>query len=119
MTVADLTGGWIAELQVPDDRIGFVLDAQRRHEEPLRVTFELSTDPGEMHAGVLERIANRVELSDDQKPAVLATVNFDDSTIAKLRPGATVLARIHCGRKPLGYVWLHDLIHTVREWILL
>jgi hypothetical protein len=25
-----------------------------------------------------------------------------------------VIARIHCGRRSLGYVWLHDLIDAVK-----
>ena len=29
-----------------------------------------------------------------------------------------VIAKIDCGRRPLGYVWLHDLIEAVRTRIL-
>ena len=31
---------------------------------------------------------------------------------------ATVTAKIECGRRSLGYVWLHDLLDAIRSWVL-
>jgi hypothetical protein len=47
---------------------------------------------------------------------VKATLDFDETGMPNLRPGATVYARIHCGRKPLGYVWFHQLLERLRGW---
>jgi hypothetical protein len=34
-----------------------------------------------------------------------------------LRPGATVTAKVHCGRASLGFVWFHDAIAWIqRMW---
>jgi hypothetical protein len=46
---------------------------------------------------------------------VLVTVDFDKQDVAGLRPGATALARVHCGRRSIGFVWLHDLDHYVQS----
>jgi hypothetical protein len=45
------------------------------------------------------------------------TVGVDHERIAERAPGAGVVARIHCGRRSVGYVWLHDLIEAVRSRI--
>ncbi len=37
---------------------------------------------------------------------------------ADLRPGATVTAKVYCGRRSLGYVWFHDLLAFVQSRIL-
>jgi hypothetical protein len=34
--------------------------------------------------------------------------------VASFRPGATVVARIHCGRRSLGFVWLHEFWEAIR-----
>ena len=33
-------------------------------------------------------------------------------------PRRGVLAKIDCGRRPLGYVWFHDLLDAVQSWLL-
>jgi hypothetical protein len=35
-----------------------------------------------------------------------------------VRAGARVTARIHCGSRSIGYVWLHDFIDFVRTSLL-
>jgi hypothetical protein len=32
--------------------------------------------------------------------------------------GASATAKIHCGKRPIGYVWFHDLVDFVRAKIL-
>jgi hypothetical protein len=38
--------------------------------------------------------------------------------VAEPRPGATVVARIHCGRRALGYVWLHEVWEFIQSRVL-
>ena len=47
---------------------------------------------------------------------VRVKVPIDRRSLTQPRPGATVEARIFCGRRSLGYVWLHDLVDAVRGW---
>jgi len=118
LTVADPSGAWVLELPVPDAAIGHILAAQQRDQAELSVTFLLATEPAVTHRGRLARVAQNSETADGQPPSVLVTAVLDDAAPASARSGAGVRARIHCGQRPIGYVWLHDLIDAVRTQIL-
>ena len=125
LTVADLSGPWVLEIKVPDDRIGHVLAAEEEQkskddDSQLKVSFIVATEPGTTHSGHVERIALATETDKTSGATVLVTANFDRSSIPadELRPGATVVAKIHCGRRSLGYVWLHELWETIQSKVL-
>jgi hypothetical protein len=105
-------------LEVPDRHIGYVLEAQRQRGEPLEVSLLLKNDPAVTHYGTIERVAMASETRTRREGSVLVTVQIDSQDIARLRPGAGVVAKIHCGPSSIGYVWLHDLIETIRTRVL-
>jgi multidrug efflux pump subunit AcrA (membrane-fusion protein) len=125
VTVADLKGQWRLELEVPDDRIGYVLSAQQALQPELPVRFKLTSDDREQHEG---HIAEVCQIADVQShagtpalPMVLVNVEIDkmelsDAARAELRPGVSARAQIACGRRPVGYVWLHDVWEKLVEW---
>ena len=118
MTVADLDGPWVLELRVPDDRIAHLLAAREKPGDGPHVSFVLATAPGvELH-GKVEQLGVRTEIGESGEAFVPVTVRVDRDQLPTLVPGATVVAKIDCGRRSLGYVWLHDLIDAVRLWIL-
>jgi hypothetical protein len=49
-------------------------------------------------------------------------VSFDQEALRAIHAdpkiGATATAKVHCGRRAIGYVWFHDLIDFVRAKIL-
>ncbi len=112
LTVGDLDGPWVLELHVPDYRTGHVLRAREALDGELAVSFALTSDPGMVHEGKIVEVALAAEQDETIGPTVLATVYFDRRDVAGLRPGATAIGKIHCGRRAVGYVWLHDLF----EW---
>ena len=114
VTVADVNGPWILELQVPDRYVNYVLGARKKLRTDLDVTFMLATDLGVSYSGRLDRFAAASEPNETQQLSATAWVALDRDTLADLRPGAGVTARIYCGRRSIGYVWLHDLIAAVR-----
>ena len=116
LSVADLEGPWVLELHVADDRAGHVLAARDAISPELDVDFVLPSDPGRKYRGRVIEIAPSTEVDAKQESSVLVTVAFDKHSVPALRPGATVVARIHCGRRSLGYVWLHDLYDYVQSW---
>ena len=118
MTVADLKGPWVVEIRVPDDQIGHVFEARRRRGEDLPVEFLLATDPETTYTGKISRISMRTETDKENGASVLVTVSINEGDIPDLRPGATVIPKISCGEKPVGYVWFHDLIDAVKTYIL-
>jgi hypothetical protein len=116
LTVADLQGPWEAELEVPDDQVGPLLEIWESEKRPVEAKFELATDAGVEHTGEIIRIAQRTEVNPDNKPVVLATVQINHASLGHPRPGASLDARIYCGRQSIFYVWCHDLIDEVRGW---
>jgi len=118
MTVADVNGPWVVEIKVADEHIGHVLAAQRDTDKELKVEFMLAANPGVSHTGEILRVAKTAERDDTDGPTVLVTVRFEKSQIADLRPGASVVPRIHCGRRAIGYVWFHELFEAVQKRLL-
>jgi hypothetical protein len=101
-------------LQVADDRTGHLLAARDELGE-LNTRFLLASDPGQEYQGRVTNIAPTTELNAEQQPMVRVTVAFDKNAVPALRPGATAIAKVHCGRRSLGYVWLHDLYEYVHS----
>lgn len=122
LTVADLSGPWVLEIRVPDDQIGHVLAADEKQKssdaiEALGLSFIVATEPGATRVGRVKRIALATETDKTKGATVLVTADFDRATVpaSELLPGATVVAKIHCGRRSLGYVWLHQLWETIQS----
>jgi hypothetical protein len=117
LRVADLEGPWILELQLPEDRIQPVLAMTGAGATPTDVSFLLETEASTVYRGRLRRIAMSAERDAQQGLRVLAVVDVPREPALPLRPGAGVVAKIHCGRRSLGYVWFHDLWNKIRsQW---
>lgn len=126
LTVADLADDWQLELDVPDNRIGHVLAAREKLGPDLPVHYRLSSDDRELHTGRLVEVSPTADVAAEpgsaQKPTVLVRVALDPEQLetsrrSELRPGVSVRAQIACGRRPLGYVWLHDVWDAVWQWL--
>jgi len=118
MQVADLTGPWVLEIEVPDDRVGHVLAAERELKPDLDVSFMLATEPGVSYHGTIEKVAMSTDVRPPEKANVLVTVRVDRDQIPRLRPGATAASHIHCGRRSIGYVWFHTVWETFQKKVL-
>jgi len=122
MSVADKTGPWELEVHMPDDRLGHVnraAAAARQAGRDLAVDYILATDPGTRHRGTVREIHEQAEVRGEQGNTVLVRVTIDPTRHEKeeLGAGASVTARIACGRRPLGYVWFHDLLAFIQTQV--
>jgi hypothetical protein len=45
-------------------------------------------------------------------------VDIDKNDLTDPRPDATATAKVHCGRRSIGYVWLHDLFEWFQTRVL-
>ncbi|MCI0361920.1 MAG: efflux RND transporter periplasmic adaptor subunit, partial [Planctomycetaceae bacterium] len=118
LTIADPAGPWVLELDVPDRETGHVLAGQRStSSEKLPVTFLLASDPAMTYRGHLDRMAQATDAAGGKAMAQTIAA-LDSPPPADARAGSRVMARIHCGRRSVGYVWLHDLIDFVRTSLL-
>ncbi len=121
LTVADTEGRWSLELHVPDDKIGYVLAARQQailDQRPLEVDFMLAAEPAATYRGTVEKIALRTDPDRRPEPSVLVTVRFDRRDSKTLRPGATVIGKIDCGRRSLGFVWFHAAWNAIQRRLL-
>ncbi|HEX5471393.1 MAG TPA: HlyD family efflux transporter periplasmic adaptor subunit, partial [Lacipirellulaceae bacterium] len=125
LSVADLSADWELELEVPDDRIGYVLSAQHTSKPDLPVRFQLSSEERAEHTGKIVDVCQTAVVGQEKgtrsKPTIITKVAFDTPALIKsaggeLQPGISVRAQIFCGRQPLGYVWFHDLWDAAIEW---
>ena len=123
MSVADKTGPWELEVHMPDDRLGHVnraaAEADKAGKE-LEVDYIVATDPGTRHKGTVKEIHEQAEVRGEQGNTVLVRVTIDPTRHEKeeLGAGASVTARINCGKRPLGYVWFHDVLAFIQSQIL-
>jgi multidrug efflux pump subunit AcrA (membrane-fusion protein) len=126
VSVADLSAEWQLELDVPDDQIGYVFAAQQDLRPGLSVRFRLSSDDREKHEGHIVEICQTADVKSEEatspSPSVLVKVALDKLDLSEagrreLRPGVSARAQIACGRRPVGYVWLHDIWDAAIEWL--
>jgi multidrug efflux pump subunit AcrA (membrane-fusion protein) len=135
--IAATEGEWVLEVQVSDDDMGPVLDAQSRLQaeiakgnkppgSTLTAYFVSATDPEHRYPGFVRRIASKAETVEG-KHEVKLTVGFTDKVrddflkrngLKMMRPGAEVRARVKCGNARLAYVLLRDVVHVWYETVL-
>jgi len=132
MTIADPSKDWQLELRMPEDRMGHILSARRQLQAKtpagapkpdLRVTFILKTHPDLELTGTIKDIHTIAEVQGEEGNIVLIKVAVDAAKMRELgindlRPGASVIAKVHCGKTSVGYAWFHDVIAFVQSRIL-
>ncbi len=119
MTVVEPQGEWELEVQMPEDKMGYINDAVvAQGTEHLQVKYITATNPGQTHNGTVKDIHRSAEVRGDEGNTVLVRVTINKNDVPDLRPGATVTAKVYCGRAAIGYVWFHDLVSFVQSKIL-
>ena len=123
MSVADKTGPWELEIKMPDDRLGHInraAAAAKQSGRELEVDYILATDPGTRHHGTVKEIHEQAEVRGEEGNTVLVRVTIDPTRHEKeeLGAGASVTARIACGKRSLGYVWFHDVLSFIQTQVL-
>jgi biotin carboxyl carrier protein len=118
MEVADVDGAWELELKLPDKRIGHILRAQAAEGQELPVTFVLAADPNVSWEGKVRSIAHATQVDATDGQTIRVDVEFDHSKLDIKQVRSGVLAKIHCGSRPVGYVWLHDIFEFVQSKVL-
>jgi multidrug efflux pump subunit AcrA (membrane-fusion protein) len=124
LRVADPDGPWQLELHVPENDMGFIASAQRNPDnEPglgkdLKVTYILATQPGTKYYGKVTEVARSAEVRGEEGNTVLVKVAIDKNDLSDPIPGATVTAKVYCGRRPIGYVFFHSVIAYIQARLL-
>ncbi|MBA4020495.1 MAG: hypothetical protein C0483_25320 [Pirellula sp.] len=116
--VAAIDGPWELELQVPENGIGHLLRAQREHGDALQVHYRLAADPEFDRTAAVSEVHYSAEVRGDEGNTVLVRTKLTDANLPPLRPGAEAAAKVYCGSRALGYVWLHDAVDFIRTKVL-
>ena len=109
--VAKNKRGWIAEIEVPDHNIGYLL--KHRIDSDLEADIRLRSDPSTTFGGTVREIANVANLDSQGRSHVRVRVELH-GTASDFRPGATVIADIDCGTRSVGFVLLRGFIQWWR-----
>lgn len=118
LEVMDDTGKWRLELEVEENRLGHILEGQKKLEtEQLPVDFVLATRPEVTYEGSVSSIATRADLAAEKGSIVevYTKIDADDLPNNRRRIGAEVRAKINCGKSSLGYVLFGDVIEFVQK----
>ena len=137
MSVANPEGLWELKIMMADSDMGHVITQYNRVQQRIAdgeikegdaeaavpVTYILATDPGMSFTGTISEIQTSAEVHGESGNTVLIRVAMDprkefQPDRQQRRPGATVTAKVYCGRSSIGYVWFHDLIDFVRSKVL-
>ncbi|MDZ4658529.1 MAG: HlyD family efflux transporter periplasmic adaptor subunit [Bythopirellula sp.] len=120
-TVADTHSGWKLETLVPQDRIGHVIAAEQQSDDPLPVRFRLAGDMEHTFRGHVAEITETAVLDTaklaEELPEVRVEVSVDEESLPAARPQMAATVRVNCGRRSLGYVWLHDAWDNIYSWL--
>lgn len=119
MEIADLSGKWQLELNLPDRKIGHVMQAFEANQgRPLDVEFILAAEPGKTLRGKLIEIGQSTEILPEKGQHLKLKVALADRTldIKQLRSG--VNAYIDCGECALGYSWFHPVWEFLQTKVL-
>jgi len=121
LTIADSSTGWELKADVPQRQIGHVLAAQQEQSAPLAATYRLAGDVTTTYPGHVAAVSAEAPLDADRLqdyvPPVEVRIAVDGEPPAAARSGMNANVRIHCGRRSLGYVWLHDAAATLYRWV--
>jgi biotin carboxyl carrier protein len=120
MQVVDPAGPWQLELRIPDHQVRHVLAAQvaATKTNRLSVRFLFRMSPKTTYSATLDDVHLATDLDQDGELSTLAKVSLNPKDIPDLRPGSSVIAKIDCGRRSLGYVWLRELLEFLQARVL-
>jgi multidrug efflux pump subunit AcrA (membrane-fusion protein) len=115
LSVSEPDGPWRLELWVGDRDIAHVLaHREQLAKSPQEVEFLLATDSRRTYRAVLADVS--LVTQQNQQPEVRVTANLPAEQTLVKRAGATVRAKIHCGKRSAAYVWGRSLYDSLRTW---
>lgn len=103
-------GDWQLEMLIPDHLEHYVREAMQHRGDDLAVRYQIRSSPDIEWTSQLDHLDSVLQVRDG-KSVCRATADLTAHAVANLRPGSSVTARIHCGIRPVGFVWFRELIH--------
>lgn len=119
LEVAELNGTWQLELKIPQNKVAYIDEAFKENGgQPLDVIFKIGTNPNLNLKGTVDNIDQRAVPSETGAPDFRAIVEIDSSQLKdlqeELRSGAGATAKIHCGKRSLGFCCFYQIYDFMR-----
>ncbi len=120
ITIVDPDTEWEIELEMLERRVAHLMTSIRNAKNPLQVTFALVSHPGEEFTGRVVSVDQKLEVHSDDGNSALVRIAFNNQQVPEdlLRSGTRVTAKVHCGKRSIGYVVFHELIETVQSSVM-
>ncbi|MFV1966109.1 MAG: efflux RND transporter periplasmic adaptor subunit [Pirellulaceae bacterium] len=123
MSVASPDDDWELELFMPERRMGHIDRARLPAgddglPEVLTVSYILATDPNNSREGRVKQVERITQVRDDEGNTVRIRVDIDQDEVRNPRPGASVTAKVLCGRRAIGYTWFHEAFEWLQAHVL-
>jgi multidrug efflux pump subunit AcrA (membrane-fusion protein) len=118
MAVADTSQDWELELFMLERRMGHVDQARQQAPGGLPVKYVLATDPKTTRIGKVKAIEEIAQVHAEEGNTVRVRVDIQKDPGVNLRPGATVTAKLQCGRRSIGYTWFHEAVEWLQAHVL-
>ncbi|MEX2317409.1 MAG: HlyD family efflux transporter periplasmic adaptor subunit [Pirellulales bacterium] len=125
MEVVDPKSDWELEVFMPESRMGHVqkqIDEAAKTGTDPEVTFFLAVNTRQQFTGRLKSIDLSADARGEKGNTVKLLVAFDQQALRDAidnpKVNSTAIAKVHCGKRAIGYVYLHDLIDFIRAKIL-
>ena len=117
MTIAAADSDYEIELYMPERRARHVTNArdavkQNDPDADLKAHYYLMTDPSVRRQATVLEVQDSTDSHEEHGNIVRIRVKPDEA-IKYARPGASVEARVHCGKAPMLWCFLHEAY----EWI--
>lgn len=112
LTVVSQADGWNAELNVPDQAMGYVAAST----SPLECTVRLRSFSSKSFTSTIDHIDDVATVTADGRSVVRATaaIKIDDFNV---RSGTTLTATINAGRRTVAFVTLRSVIEWYRQQV--
>jgi len=114
--VVDSSAGMIADLELAEQHIGHVLQAQSES-QPLICRLRLRAQPDVSWTGEVQDIASAVHPNAEQQPVIRlgATVPSTLKGVTDQSMGSTVVGDVAAGRRSLAFVLFRPFFDSLRE----
>lgn len=122
--IANTQGAWELELRVSELDVRHVKAAISESPDPLLVTFALETSPERSMQTTLLHLNDSTDVDERGQLSTRASAEFpgDKASVVssraeslELRPGAGVIASVHCGTRTAGFVYFRKLIEFLQR----
>lgn len=99
---------WHIDLSIPDEVEGYVRDAVQHSDVQRPVRYFVRASPDQFRTTSLTGLEDAVRIVDGQM-ICLGRAAPGDIPGSGFRPGTSVVARIDCGKRSLGFVWFREI----------